>query len=123
MRGIAIPDVDVVGGKVVARPRRSKYRAQPTTVDGVRFASKREANRDGELHNLQRAGLISDLQRQQAFPLKVNGYLVATYVADWTYRDAAGNIVVEDAKGFSTKEFILKSRLLKALTGIEVALS
>ena len=46
-----------------------KYNAIPTTVDGIRFASKREARRYLELKLLQKAGHISDLELQPRFRL------------------------------------------------------
>jgi hypothetical protein len=42
----------------------SKYRAIPTTVDGIRFDSKREAARYGELKLLEKAGHIRGLTLQ-----------------------------------------------------------
>src|SRR4026208_2288873 len=47
-------------GMSLARPvrmaGRSKYSAQPTVVDGIRFASKRGAERHGDLSGLEKAG-------------------------------------------------------------------
>jgi hypothetical protein len=94
----------------------SKYRSKPTVVDGVRFASKREATRYGQLKLLQKANEIRDLELQPRFPLKVNGELVTTYVADFGYRESKnGNWVVEDTKGFRTDAYKIKAKLLKAL--------
>jgi hypothetical protein len=93
---------------------RSKYKNVPTVVDGVRFASKAEATRDGELRLLERAGKINGLKRQPRFPLKVGGVKVCTYVGDWEYMD--GNYrVVEDRKGVLTAAFKIKWALAKAL--------
>jgi hypothetical protein len=100
----------------------SKYRNSPTIVDGVRYASKAEARRGAELALLQRAGKIGDLVRQPRFPLKVNGQLVCTYVADFTYRLNAGETVVEDVKGVETEAFKIKRKLLRALQGVEIVL-
>jgi dsDNA-binding SOS-regulon protein len=65
----------------------SKYGAVRTEVDGISFASKKEARRYSELKLLERAGEIADLQLQPRFPLTVNGVRVCTYVADFQYRD------------------------------------
>jgi hypothetical protein len=99
---------------------RSKYKAVPTVVDGVRFASKAEAHRDWELQQLAKAGKIYGLRRQPRFPLVVQGVEVCTYVADWEYvekPDASGTTqtVVEDKKGVQTRDFKLKWKLAKAL--------
>ncbi len=44
----------------------TKYRAQPTIVDGIRFHSKGEARRYQELRLLERAGEITNLELQPA---------------------------------------------------------
>lgn len=96
-----------------------KYRNVRTEVDGQSFASKREAKRFSELRLLQKAGQISDLKTQVRSPLDVNGQPVCHYVADFTYTEG-GELVVEDSKGYRTPEFILKSKLMRAVHGIEV---
>lgn len=96
----------------------SKYRAVPTVVDGVRFASKAEAKRDGELQLLVRAGVIRDLERQPKFDLIVNGKKVCRYVGDWRYvivGESRSIPVVEDRKGHQTPAFKIKWALAKAL--------
>lgn len=99
----------------------SKYRAKPTTVDGIRFASKKEASRYLELCLLQKAGEISLLQLQPAFVLEVSGTKVGRYVADFSYRDKkTGKIVYEDVKGFKTPVYRLKKKLVKAQYGIDI---
>lgn len=97
----------------------NKYRNQPCVVDGLPFASKREANRYGELKLLQIAGQISDLRRQVPFELVVNGVLVCKYVADAVYVER-GEQVVEDAKGIRTRDYRIKCKLMKACHGIDI---
>lgn len=99
----------------------SKYHATPTMVDGIRFASRAEANRYGELKMLARAGEITDLELQPRFPLVVNGVKVGTYVADFRYRDRGGATVTEDVKGVRTAVYRIKARLVTALYGFEIA--
>lgn len=102
---------------------KRKYGNVPDVVDGIRFASKREAHRYCELKLLEKAGELEALQLQPRFPLKVNGTLVCTYVADFSYHDVkTGNMVIEDAKGVKTREFILKSKLFRALHSREIIL-
>jgi hypothetical protein len=101
----------------------SKYRNQPTEIDGVRFASKKEARRYQDLKLLERAGEIANLVRQPRYPLTVNGLHVCTYVADAQYDEVkSGRTVTEDVKGGSvrTKDFIIKAKLFQALYGREV---
>ena len=92
-----------------------KYRAQPTTVDGIRFASKKEARRYTELRLLERAGRITNLRRQVRFKL----VQTVVYVADFTYEESGENIV-EDVKGFKTPTYKQKRRLMQDQHGITI---
>src|SRR5215216_1188795 len=99
-RGL-IPPLAPTGPVVPAADRPSKYGNRRTEVDGLSFASKREARRYMDLREQQRAGLIADLRTQVEFPVVVNGVQVCCYLADFTFvRD--GVRVVEDAKGCRT---------------------
>ena len=101
-----------------------KYRNVPTEIDGIRFDSKREARRWGELQLMAKAGLIRDLDRQVNFPLAVNGVPICSYRADFTYWEGRSNHqTVEDSKGVVTKDCALKLKLMKAVHGIEVKLT
>lgn len=60
---------------------RSKYRAKPTTVDGIRFASQKEARRYSELKLLERAGKIGGLLLQPSYDLYVDDLSVAGRLA------------------------------------------
>lgn len=95
-----------------------KYHNKKTTIDGIIFDSKKEANRYCELKLMEKAGLIKDLELQPKFELiptqKKHGktYRKTTYKADFKYFDVEANeIIVEDVKGFKTKEFRLKEKL------------
>ena len=100
-----------------------KYRNTPTEVDGIKFASKREAVRYSQLKLLKRAGEISELRLQPRYPLAVNGFHVCTYVGDFEYIDkGTDRVVTEDAKGVKTETFIVKAKLFHALYGREVML-
>ena len=99
----------------------SKYHAIPTEVEGIRFASRMEARRYQELRLLEGAGEIRDLELQPRYPLRVNGRLICTYVADFRYWDVReGRHVVEDAKGVRTSTYKLKAKLMKAVYEIDV---
>jgi len=97
----------------------SKYRGIPTTCDGIKFASMKEARRYGELKLLLRAGRISDLRLQVRYPLEVNGHLVCTYVSDFDYIEG-GASVTEDVKGFKTPAYKIKRKLMAAIHGIVI---
>lgn len=102
-------------------PRTNKYGNVPTWVDGIRFASKKEAKRWGELRLLESAGAIRDLRRQVRYKLTVSSVETTVYIADFVYEDARdGATVVEDAKGFKTTEYKLKAKMMLAQFGIAI---
>lgn len=102
------------------KPWRNKYRNQPVVdPDHGRFDSKREHQRFHILRLMEKAGEISGLQRQVPFKLTVQGHLIATYVADFTYTEK-GKFVINDAKGFATPEYKLKKKLMKAIFDWEI---
>jgi len=118
---------------------RSKYHAIPRTIDGVRFASTREARRYGELRLLERAGQIWDLVLQPSFelhaprlPPPTGGPLpwtfssaaeafvvVGVYRADFVYATKAGTIV-EDAKGVRTALYQWKKKHVEIEYGVRI---
>lgn len=97
----------------------NKYKAKKEKVDGIWFDSKAEARRYGTLAMLERAGKIADLRLQPPFRCEVNGKLVCTYRADFSYVED-GKTVVEDVKGYATATFKLKRKLVEALHGVEI---
>lgn len=114
----------------------NKYRAKPEYVNGTRFASGREANRYRELLLLERAGEISELELQPAYPLEIDGRPVlikskgypngrrSKYTADFRYTDArTGRQVVEDVKGFDTTASRLRRAVVECIYGIEIVLT
>ena len=93
---------------------RSKYH----NIKTKNGDSKKEARRKAELELMQRAGLISDLRCQVPFELiplqKIDGKCAeraCKYVADFVYTKD-GKTVVEDVKGFRTKDYIIKRKLM-----------
>lgn len=94
--------------------RPNKFSAQPTEIDGIRFASRAEASRYAVLKLEQMAKLISRLELQPKFDCIVNGVKVCTYIADFVYlRD--NERVVEDVKGHRTPDYRIKVKLVEAL--------
>ena len=98
----------------------SKYGSKKVIVDGITFDSKRESNRYCELKLLERGGKIKDLTLQPKFELqpsfRKNGKTIRAinYVADFTYYDfEKRRNVVEDVKGFKTKEYLLKKKMFE----------
>ena len=104
------------------KPKKSKYGAVKTEVDGIMFDSKREASRYQELRILEQAGEIANLRLQVPyilFPKNEHGRALK-YIADFVYNDDTGALVVEDAKGHSTDVYKIKRRLMAELKGIEI---
>ena len=107
-------------------PAGPKYKNKKTVVGNETFDSGKEAARWKELCLLQQAGAISDLERQVKFVLipsqKVNGKVVereCSYIADFVYTEN-GIRVVEDTKGYKTKDYIIKRKLLLHVHGIRL---
>ena len=115
-----------------------KYHNKKVVIDGEIFDSKKEARRFTELLLMQRAGEISNLQRQVKYLLIpaqrepntvgkrggiIKGKLIereVSYIADFVYTDKEGQTVVEDTKGMKTKEYIIKRKLMLYLHDIRI---
>jgi len=90
-----------------------KYRNKPTTVDGIKFHSKKEAKRYQDLKLLQLGKIITDLELQPVIPLMVNGVKIGRYTGDFKYKEN-GIEVIEDVKSVATKtrDYILRKKIL-----------
>lgn len=97
----------------------SKYRAIRTEVDGIMFASKKEAMRYKELKFMLQEQRISDLVLQPKFPIEVNGKKICNYFADFLYQEN-GKQVVEDVKGVKTSIYRVKKKLTEAIYNITI---
>ena len=115
-----------------------KYRNKRVEYEGIVFDSLKEKRRYYQLQLLEKDGIISDLRLQVPFELipaiyedevvqlktktKIKKKLVqrsTTYVADFVYLQD-GKMIVEDTKGFRTKEYELKKKMMRAFLGIEI---
>lgn len=84
-------------GKIVNQQKPGKYHNIPTEVNGIKFDSRKEANRYKVLLAAQEAGQIHDLRLQHDFTLQ-EAYTTPSgerirairYKADFTYRLSAG---------------------------------
>lgn len=100
---------------------RSKYQAKPTTVDGIKFHSRKEAARYLILKAKRDTGAILDLELQPRFDFTHNGVKLGFYKADFAYTDLlTGERIVEDVKGMKTPMYRLKAKMLLAFHGIEI---
>lgn len=116
---------------------RNKYHSRKVTRNGITFDSVKESKRYQELLLLERAGVIQDLKRQVEFELiptqrepdtvgKRGGIikgkvieLSVKYKADFVYTEN-GKTIVEDTKGFKTKDYIIKRKLMLWVHGIKI---
>ena len=121
---------------------KNKYHSKKVEVGGIVFDSKKEAKRYSELLLLEKAGAITELQRQVKYVLipaqrefsneiytkgKNKGCFKpgkllekeCAYIADFVYKED-GRIVVEDTKGFRTKDYIIKRKLMLHEHGIRI---
>lgn len=106
------------------KPGRSKYGAIKTVVNGITFASKKEAERYQELLLLEKAGVISHLELQPKFklysgttPIRFDSGRQAEYRADFAYFDYSlpeRCRVIEDCKGMKTDVYKLKRAIVHA---------
>lgn len=106
-------------------PGPNKYGAKKTGT----HASRKEHNRAAQLKLWQRAGVISNLREQVPFVLipaqrGADGKVIereCKYIADFVYTDnETGKTVVEDTKGFRTKDYIIKRKLMLSVNGIQI---
>jgi len=104
-----------------SKPKRHKFNAKKVTIDGITFDSTKEGNRYLYLKARQAAGEISHLELQPKFKFAIGARKVTydsgrqvTYRADFTYFDGQHR-VIEDVKGFRTKEYKLKKAFVQAI--------
>ena len=121
---------------------KRKYGNKKIQAGGQVFDSKKEYKRFCELSLLERAGEITNLQRQVPYLLIPEQRAPSTevykkgsragqpkpgpvlerrvvYIADFVYQQN-GEAVVEDTKGIKTKEYIIKRKLLLYQYGIRI---
>ncbi len=123
---------------------KNKYFSQKVKVNGETFASTKEYKRCRELLLLEKAGAITDLQKQVKFVLIPAQYETferygkngkslkdgkrllereVAYIADFVYFEN-GEKVVEDTKGYKKGTaydlFTIKRKLMLSVHGIRV---
>lgn len=128
-----------VGGKIAAHAS-NKYHNRKIEINGIRFDSRKEAQRYAQLMNAMRLGAIKDLRLQVDFTIQeaytdCQGKRIRAirYRADFAYnltgllpfgispedRDlwsryimAGTETVIEDVKGVKTQAYKLKEKLM-----------
>ena len=121
------------------RRGHSKYHAKRVRAEGQQYASVKEYKRYLQLRDMEQRGVISELRQQVKYELlpkqtepprgrKRDGSLIpgrtieraVSYIADFVYLDADGVEVVEDCKGYRTKEYTIKRKLMLWRHGIRI---
>ena len=95
---------------------RHKYFAKPTTEDGIRFASKKESRYYLQLQMAQKSGELLFFLRQTPFHLPGN----VRYVVDFTEFWKDGTVRFTDVKGFKTRSYLTKKKMVEALFPIQI---
>lgn len=96
--------------------KQNKYKNKKVEYDGIKFDSIKEKNRYIGLKQMEKLGIIKDLQRQVKYELqpsfKFNGKTIRSinYIADFVYIQD-GIEIIEDVKGIRTKEYLLKKKM------------
>ena len=115
----------------------SKYRAEPTVIDGIRFDSKGEAKRYTYLKELEEMGVIENLKRQQKYVLIPSQYDFGVITKKGTFRkgkllerecayksdfeyEYKGEHIVEDFKGMKTDSYRIKRKLMLWKHGVRI---
>jgi len=95
----------------------SKYGNKTIEFEGIRFDSLAELRRYQDLRIIENNGDISNLVVHPRFILQepfthnhVRERAIA-YEADFSYCETNGKTIVEDVKGFKTKEYQIKRKL------------
>lgn len=129
-RGTGAPPLPGMAPPAAPAPRAPKYGGKKVDQGGIKFDSKKEARRWLVLEEMQRAGLISVLQRQVAFVLAPAVLLAGEkrkkpalrYFADAVYVQD-GQVVVEDTKSRPTRKLAIyraKKHLMKTVLGLDI---
>ena len=102
------------------RGRRSKYGSVRTSYNGQVYDSAKEAEFAHGLDLLKEAGGVLWWDRQVPFDVQVAGKKVCRYIADFAvrYADAPDVVHYIDTKGFHTRIYRLKKKLVEAAYGI-----
>ena len=104
----------------------NKYHNKKVVFNGIKFDSKKESQYYAILKMLEKSGKIRDLKLQvpftliETFKLGDKTYRKMKYIADFTYYDDKDNLHVVDTKGYRTKEYDLKKKLMAWKFGIEI---
>jgi hypothetical protein len=93
-----------------------KFKAKPTNIDGLHFASKKEANYYQKLKIAQQSGELLFFLTQVPFRLPGGVKYLADFMEFW--KD--GEVKIVDVKGRRLPQYIAKKKQIEALYPIEI---
>jgi hypothetical protein len=107
---------------LLSKPKRSKYGAKKTELDGVTYDSKAEADYAAELKLREKAGEVGGIEIQRPFPILINGFSVGVYRADFSFIDhkEGGRLRVIDVKGYDTPLSKFKRKCVEAFYRVKI---
>lgn len=107
--------------------KKPKYGNRKKMIDGIEFASTKEALRYQDLVLMQKAGTIRELRRQVPFPIYIKGVKICDWLADFVYdirwgppKEPDWRRQVEDTKGMRTDVYKLKKKMVEAEYGFRI---
>lgn len=110
-----------VAQSLKGKPPRTRMGNKITLVDGIRFASRLEADRYGELKLLRAAGEVLWFLRQVPFDVAPSVVYRADFLIAWNLTGSADTVVtVEDTKGFLTPTSRVKILSVQERYGITI---
>jgi len=95
---------------------KHKYKSIISIVDGIKFASKKEAKHYQNLNILKKNGDILFFLRQVPFHLPKNIKYICDFMVFWVN----GDITIEDVKGFKTNIYKTKKKLVESLYPVKI---
>lgn len=98
------------------KPVYHKFNAVRTERNGIKFHSKKEAEYYDILCFAQQSDHVLFFIRQPKFDLPGG----VTYTADFMVFYTDGRVQVIDVKGYKTKEYIAKKKMVEAIYPIEI---
>lgn len=93
-----------------------KFHAKPQKVDGLHFASKKEAAYYGDLKLAKQSGELLFFLRQVRMPINDDEVYVCDFLEFW--KD--GSVRFVDTKGYRTDAYKRKKRLIEERYPIEI---
>lgn len=98
-----------------------KFKAEKSEADGIKFPSKKERDYYLSLVESQKEGRLAFFLRQVPFHMPGNIRYVIDFIEFWrTDNPEIHEIVFTEVKGFKTKEYKIKKKIIEDLFPVEI---